>query len=358
MYKVIKKKINLNDIYHPDIERCYSEHGLEELIKSIEDNGWVPNFDHLSYHGDSTHYYHPFVVIENFQNNGLLMIPKSNHRVRILIDFGYKIVEAYVQIYDYKPKYNETHVSDHISAIAKELKSNQIGMFQSFEFDYGIELKSRDDSKQFFYSTEWHWPYYIEKNVLDIACNGGYFALEAKRNGARKVIGFDFDPYMINKANQFKDLLDLDVDFSVKNFWDFNWDQTFDIVFCNQCIYHFGNDNKALEALDLICNATTNNLVMYTFITNPEKNDVTLSRGYRPSHEVLWNDLKNRGFKEVLIYHHRGGKQTAVASKQPWKYLYLNNRSNNLVYYNSTLKTSIPVNWFEKSTEELIDLWN
>ncbi len=356
MYRMIKKTINVEDIYQPDVVRTYDPERLGIIKKSIEDNGWIPNFGHLPYHGDNLRFSYPFFLREN-PETGKFHSPNASHRIKVLQELEYKTVEAYIACYTFKNKHSEEYVSNQVKAITKELQQNQKGMFQSFGFDYDIKLNSRDDSKGIFNSTEWSYPYYVEKNVLDIACNGGYFALEAKRNGANKVIAFDHDSYMIDKANQFKDLLDLDVNFSVQNFWNFDWSQKFDIVFCGQCIYHFGNDNKALEALDLICNATTNNLVMFTFVDmkNPDLED--FSTGYRAGYRRFWQDLKQRGFREVLLFHHRGGKSTVVASKQPWKYLYLENKIDHLTYYNSTIKNKIDT-WHKLSETELIDLWD
>lgn len=378
-YRIVKEKFDLSLVpiveasgkIFPDFEKR-----ICKLKKSITDYGWIPDFGDLSYHGDNSHYALPFMVFKN--KKGEFTIPNAQHRLRALRELGSTKIDVYFQTDDYNLNYTEEEINTKVNKIKAELERNGKGMFQSFEFDYNIKLKSRDDSYTIFLSTEWDAPYYINKKVLDIACNGGYFSFAAKINGARKVIGFDRDSYMIEKSHQFKDLLNLDVDLIVKDFWDFDWSQKFDIVFCNQCIYHFANDEyfswghsrkKSTEiynSLDLICNATTNNLIMFTFINFEDPNFNDFSNGYRPGYLTLTKDLFNRGFKEVIIYHIEGStKQTVVASKQPWKYLKFLSRSKNIKHYDSTFhrdNNKIPQNihnfkWWDLSKEELKNLW-
>jgi SAM-dependent methyltransferase len=194
-------------------------------------------------------------------------------------------------------------------------------------------MKCRDDSKGIFHSTCWDHSYYCGKSVLDIACNGGYFAFEAKRNGADKVVAFDAEPWLINKAKTFRDLLELDVELHESNFWNWDWKTKYDIVFCNQCIYHFANDHFAPysgtgssripDVLDNICNAVDNHLVMFTFIKTEDPEYANWCDGYKPGSKKIEEDLLARGFKEVRIYQPEGGaKRTVVASKKPWEYIW------------------------------------
>ena len=333
---------------------------LDEIEKSIKKYGWNPVFKHLPYHGDNANYAHPFLLFELRNEPNIYHLSNSQHRFEVLKKLGYTEISGYISTYHRQPKHSEEHISVIVEQIKLELKNNQKGMFQSFEFDYGVQLDCRDKSNKFFHSTMWHKPYWIEKDVLDIACNGGYFAYQTKRYGAKKVVAFDHDAYMINKAKQFGGLLDLKIDdLGVKDFWKFDWNQKFDIVFCNQCIYHFGNNNKAMEALDLICDATTNNLVMFTFVDpNNDKLISDLSNGYRPGHKQICHDLKQRGFKEILIFHDEGGKRTVVASKKPWTYLHNKTIYPRLEYMETTVKdNNIYKYWFTKSADELKEMW-
>ena len=58
-------------------------------------------------------------------------------------------------------------------------------------------------------------------SVLDMACNHGYFALEAAYHGARSVLGVDLRPGNIAKAMFLKGYFGIEnVQFSVKNVYD------------------------------------------------------------------------------------------------------------------------------------------
>jgi 2-polyprenyl-3-methyl-5-hydroxy-6-metoxy-1,4-benzoquinol methylase len=344
---------------------------VEKIKASIKKHGWNPDFGDLPYHGDNCQYPQPYILSRGNKEDFNELRPINGIcRTTALQELGIKTADAFVHTrLHYVPKYTKKEVANKVEEVRCELQQNQRGMFQSFEFDYGIPLKSRDNSQEIFYSTEWDRFYYTNKRVLDIACNGGYFAFEAKKNGAREVIGFDNASYMIEKASIFRDLLNLDVNLSVQDFWKFDWSQKFDIVFCNQCIYHFANSNLTYaprgseeipHALDLICGATTNNLVMFTFVDfkNPDFKDFS-QVGYKPGYKTLINDLHKRGFKEVRIYYQRGAKYTVVASKQPWKYLHLR-KPKHLILTSSLLTTDdkILLKWWELDKGQLKTLWN
>lgn len=365
-FRVIKEKIDLDKIVNvsPGTDRTR----IDRIKESIKTHGWIPDFGDLSYHGDNCQHSLPFVLYRGNKNNpDELKLPNSACRYMALRELGYKTVDAFVYTHwHYNLKYTKEEIIREAERIRQKLERNKMGRYQTIYLDYKVEIKGRDNSEEIFYSNEWDRFYYTNKRVLDVACNFGYFLFEAKKNGAREVIGFDNNPGHIEMARSFRDLLNLDVNLSVQDFWNFDWSQKFDIVFCNQCIYHFANSSlnyaprgsgEVYRALDLICNATTNNLIMFTFVNfkDPDFND--LSNGYRPGYKTLVSDLFARGFKEVRIFHHEGAKYTVVASKQPWKYLHLR-EPKRLVYSDSTLIDSNKIKkWHQISKEELKGLW-
>ncbi len=346
MYKIIRKKIRLDEIRNYDTFNMHGSDGynIESLKESIRDNGWQPNFGDLPYHGDTCSFSECFFLRTN--EDGLYSLPNGTHRLVALKELGVKEFDAYILEVNPKSSYTKDYMRDRVSSIERELKSNGKGMFQSFEFPYGIRLNSRDDSEKIFHSTEWDCQYYVGKDVLDIACNSGYFALQAKINGANRVIGFDVDHYMIKLGNKFKDLMELDVELKQCEFWEFDWEQdAYDIVFGNQFIYHVANDSAGYlgakpssyipKALDLMANSTRNHLVMFTFVDFTDPNFEDFSDGYRPGYKKLERDLMERGFIEVRIYHREGGKRTVVASKKPWEFVWSPDKDSEYLVYKS-----------------------
>lgn len=362
MHLIKKEKVRIDDIICND-DTSFEAYPMDKLKSSIIDNGWNPNFQELSYHGDNCRFESCFLL---YRSNDYYTVPNGKHRYLALRELGIEEFDAYVM--DKNPIYSRSkkEIKINIEKVERELDSNGKGMFQSFIFPYGIELKRRDDSHSIFYNTCWDNQYYVEKDVLDIACNGGYFAIEAKKNGARNVVAFDNDRYMVNKARYFSNLFDIDnIDFQVKDFWNFDWrERKYDIVFGGQFIYHVANDKEHYrgarssefipKALDLMCNSTKNHLVMFTFIKldDPEFSD--FSNGYKPGYKVLERDLLSRGFKEIRIYHWEGAKGLVVASKEPWKYIFPPKEdSKYLVYKSPHIDYEKLSKWDELDVEEL-----
>ena len=263
--KTTRQKIKLDDIILVDEDMSFEQYPFKLLTGSIKKNGWNPAFPSLSYHGDNSTYEQPFAAFK--QPNNKYRIPNGKHRYLALKELGINEFDAFVVDFDPEYSKSEKEIQKIVDNEIKELDNNGKGMFQSFSFPYGIKMKRRDASDKIFNSTDWPFLYYTEKSVLDVACNGGAFAILAKRYGAEKVVGFDCDDYVIKKAKLYASLYDIDdIDLQVKDFWDFDWTKMqYDIVIGSQFIYHVANDKEGYrgarpskyidEALDLMCNA-------------------------------------------------------------------------------------------------------
>ncbi|MBV8574460.1 MAG: TIGR04290 family methyltransferase [Acetobacteraceae bacterium] len=89
-----------------------------------------------------------------------------------------------------------------------------------------------------------------DKTVLDIGCNGGFYAMEMKRRGAARVLGIDFDEDYLAQARFAAEVEGLDIDFVRMSVYDVaGLREQFDIVFFIGVFYHL---RHPLLALDLI----------------------------------------------------------------------------------------------------------
>jgi tRNA (mo5U34)-methyltransferase len=87
-------------------------------------------------------------------------------------------------------------------------------------------------------------------SVLDIGCNGGFYALEMKRRGARRVLGIDFDKEYLDQAQFAAEVSGLDIEFRHLSVYDVaKLKERFDIVLFMGVFYHL---RHPLLALDLI----------------------------------------------------------------------------------------------------------
>ncbi|HEY0421568.1 MAG TPA: TIGR04290 family methyltransferase [Acetobacteraceae bacterium] len=88
------------------------------------------------------------------------------------------------------------------------------------------------------------------RSVLDIGCNGGFYAIEMKRRGAARVLGIDSDPDYLAQARFAAEATGQDIEFRTMSVYDLGAiGERFDIVLFMGVLYHL---RHPLLALDLI----------------------------------------------------------------------------------------------------------
>ena len=86
--------------------------------------------------------------------------------------------------------------------------------------------------------------------VLDIGCNGGFYALEMKRRGADRVVGIDHDADYLAQARFAAEVRGLEIELAQLSVYDVGvLAERFDIVLFMGVLYHL---RHPLLALDLI----------------------------------------------------------------------------------------------------------
>ncbi len=99
------------------------------------------------------------------------------------------------------------------------------------------------------------------KTVLDIGCNGGFYAMEMKRRGADRVLGIDFDEDYLNQARFAAEVEGLSIEFLRMSVYDVGaLAERFDIVFFIGVLYHL---RHPLLALDLVHEHVTRDLLVF-----------------------------------------------------------------------------------------------
>ncbi len=122
------------------------------------------------------------------------------------------------------------------------------------------------------------FPENIENStVLDIGCNAGFFSIEAKKKGAKYVLGIETSEnyiqrapeknepqdqilkqnYYLEQAELCKNILNLDIEYKKLNANNLHeLEYKFDIVFFMGVLYHLKNPFATIEAIGNICNDT------------------------------------------------------------------------------------------------------
>lgn len=108
------------------------------------------------------------------------------------------------------------------------------------------------------------------KTVLDVGCNGGFYAFEAKRRGARRVLGVDGQRQHVRQGLFVRKVLGLDVEFRRLNVYELNPRLVgqFDITLALGLLYHLKHPILALENLYRV---TREQLILETAIMPPER---------------------------------------------------------------------------------------
>src|SRR5581483_1406054 len=104
--------------------------------------------------------------------------------------------------------------------------------------------------------------------ALHIGCNPGFYSIEMKRRGAKRVLGIDVDDRYLNQARFAADTLDLDIEFEKRSVYDV--DQIpgqFDYVFFMGVFYHL---RYPLLTLDKVVKKVGGKLIFQTMIRGSE----------------------------------------------------------------------------------------
>jgi tRNA (mo5U34)-methyltransferase len=165
------------------------------------------------------------------------------------------------------------------------------------------------------------------KTVLDVGCNGGFYCVEAKRRGARRVLGVDGQRQHVRQALFVRKVLGLDLEFRRFSVYDLDPATigVFDITLALGLVYHLKHLVLALERL---YDVTRELLIVETaiippdrappsfvqplgeirqtlhpifFAENPPEAKEQVYNWFLPSPEALRALLANTGFEEITV---------------------------------------------------------
>src|SRR4051795_8748122 len=77
------------------------------------------------------------------------------------------------------------------------------------------------------------------RTVLDIGCNGGFFAMEMKRRGADRVVGIDSDARYLAQARFAAEVCDVEIELQALSVYEIGrLQEKFDLVLFMGVLYH------------------------------------------------------------------------------------------------------------------------
>jgi SAM-dependent methyltransferase len=185
------------------------------------------------------------------------------------------------------------------------------------------------------------WPVVLELcggslkglRVLDVACNAGFWSLEAHNSGADYVLGFDMRQEYIDQAELVRDALGVDpkrVEFTQMNIYDLsrkNLGQDFDLVLLFRVLDHLSNPLSVIQRLREVTRkylvvdvrlAVADQPFLEVVKERPAdpRSGVDIGLGLRPSPAALNLMLTHCGFTDV----------TEVPPRQPLQEHYFDGR--------------------------------
>jgi tRNA (mo5U34)-methyltransferase len=140
-------------------------------------------------------------------------------------------------------------------------------------------------------------------NVLDVACNAGFYSFELAKKGAN-VVGIDNSYEDIVKAKFAKRIIGIkNINFEIVNVDDVNEElnQKFDLVLCLGLLYHVEDPKLVINKI-----ANLGDIVIFETIANVNSQEEKLindrlitSDGYVPTVPWLKNAFREAGFTEI-----------------------------------------------------------
>jgi tRNA (mo5U34)-methyltransferase len=181
------------------------------------------------------------------------------------------------------------------------------------------------------------------KTVLDVGCNAGFYSFEAKRRGARRVLGVDGQRQHVRQGLFVRKVLGLDVEFRRLNVYELtprNLGQ-FDITLALGLLYHLKHPILALENLyqltkELLvietaimpanhaaassaysfgANAADATLHPLVYVENSPEAKEQVYNWFLPGVNALMAMLRNAGFIEVELVEEKSDRAIIVCCK-------------------------------------------
>jgi tRNA (mo5U34)-methyltransferase len=181
------------------------------------------------------------------------------------------------------------------------------------------------------------------KTLLDVGCNAGFYSFEAKRRGARRVLGVDGQRQHVRQGLFVRKALGLDVEFRRINVYELNTRTVgqFDITLALGLLYHLKHPILALENLYQV---TKELLIIETaimppertpesfvhplgekqmllhplaFVENPAGAKEQVFNWFLPGVEALQALLRSIGFDEVEVMETKNERAIVVCRKTP-----------------------------------------
>lgn len=144
------------------------------------------------------------------------------------------------------------------------------------------------------------------RSVLDIGCNGGFYSIEMKKRGARRVVAIDTDEDYLSQGRFAADVNEVEIEFHKLSVYEVpQLQEKFDLVIFMGVLYHL---RYPLLALDLLHDHVTKDLLVFQSMQRGSKKVYSVHNDYPFSQTGIFEepDFPRMHF----IEHHYAGDPT------------------------------------------------
>jgi tRNA (mo5U34)-methyltransferase len=125
-------------------------------------------------------------------------------------------------------------------------------------------------------------------SVLDIGCSSGFYSIEMKRRGARRVVAMEPDAGYRAQARFAAEICEQDIEFTDLSVYDIQrLDERFDLVIFMGVLYHL---RYPLLALDLIRRHAVKDLLLFQSMLRGSEERFELKKDYPFSETAVFGD--------------------------------------------------------------------
>ena len=137
------------------------------------------------------------------------------------------------------------------------------------------------------------------RTVLDIGCNGGFYAIEMKRRNAARVLAIDIDEDYLRQARFAADVVGLDIEFAQMSVYDIAaLGEHFDVVLFLGVLYHL---RHPLLALDLIRDHVVRDLFVCQSMQRGDPTEARLEEDFPFQETAIF---ESPGFPRLAFIEH------------------------------------------------------
>ena len=131
--------------------------------------------------------------------------------------------------------------------------------------------------------------------VLDIGCNGGFYAIEMKRRGADRVVGIDNDGGYLAQARFAAEVCGLEIELQQLSVYEVGrLEDKFDVVLFMGVLYHL---RHPLLALDLIHEHVAKETLVFQSMLRGSDDRGDPSNWWVPNRACVESMLRSAGFE-------------------------------------------------------------